>query len=156
MSRVTDKAKEILEHLNGTIPDPVDRLRKLHEMRMDADVKAAIGRSLYASMLDNASTLEGDVSGLTGIHVSCDRRTLTGLLATMDDIHSPEWRLESVMDGTILDKRADVPTWTIRIITCGRDLESAHTIGDLILMNAILSQPNIDMNQPFDRWSVDI
>lgn len=111
------EAKRILRRLNWTIPDPVDRLKRLHEMDLDPQVAAEIGRGMYTAMLQYATRLEGDVPGVKGVHVKCDRTTLVNLLAALDKVQSPAWRLESVMDSTILTPGTETPIWTIRILT---------------------------------------
>lgn len=153
---VRTEAKRILRRLNWTIQNPVDRLKRLHEMDLDPQVAAEIGRGIYGAMLENASTLEGDVPGVKGVHVKCDRSALIGLLAALDKVQSPAWRLESVMDSTILTPGTETPIWTIRIVAWGRTVEAARSIADTILMAVILNQPDIDTSQPFDRWDVQI
>ena len=113
-----------------------------------------MGRVLYASMLDNADDLCGDVPTVTGVHGQCGVETLLRIIADMNRQPHICWRLESVMDANILAKPE--PCWTLRVIAWGKDRQTAETLGDTLLMACILSQPDIKPDQPFDRWHVPI
>ena len=113
-----------------------------------------MGRVLYASMLDNADSLNGDVPAVTGVHVQCGLETLLHIITDMNRQPHVCWRLESIMDANILAKPE--PCWTLRVITWGKDRQTAETLGGTLLMACILSQPDINPDQPFDRWHVPI
>lgn len=125
-------------------------------MDLDPQAAAEIGRGMYTAMLQYTTRLEGDVPGVKGVHVKCDRTTLVNLLAALDKVQSPAWRLESIMDSAILTPGTETPIWTIRIIAWVKTVEAARSIADTILMATILNQPDIDTSQPFDRWDVQL
>ena len=153
------EAKRILN--DHTIP-AVERLQRLHELDMEPDVARTVGLAIYENMLHETERLTdprnpehklltGDVPAVTGVHVRCDLTALLEVLQSMRGTRLP-WRLESVMDGTILDTNAGTPTWTVRIITWASDRQIAESLGDMLLMRFILANPDIPTGQPFDRW----
>lgn len=133
---------------------PEQRLERISTLDLTPEEARTVGRALYASMLDNADGLNGDVPAVTGVHVQCGLETLLRIIADMNRQMHVNWRLESVMDANILAKPE--PCWTLRVITWGKDRQTAETLGDTLLMACILNQPDINPDQPFDRWHVPI
>jgi len=133
---------------------PEQRLERISTLDLTPEEARTVGRALYTSMLANADDLCGDVPTVTGVHVQCGLETLLHIIADMNRQPHIRWRLESVMDANILAKPE--PCWTLRVITWGKDRQTAETLGDTLLMACILNQPDINPDQPFDRWHVPI
>lgn len=133
---------------------PEQRLERISTLDLTPEEARTVGCALYASMLDNADGLNGDVPAVTGVHVQCGLETLLCAVTDMDRQNHIRWRLESILDANILDKSD--PCWTLRVITWGKDRQTAETLGDTLLMACILSQSDINPDQPFDRWHVPI
>ena len=133
---------------------PEQRLERVSTLDLTPEEARTVGHALYRSMLLNADMLTGDVPAVTGVHVRCGLETLLRAVTDMDRQNYIRWRLESIMDANILDKPE--PCWTLRVITWGKDRQTAETLGDTLLMACILSQPDINPDQPFDRWHVPI
>lgn len=133
---------------------PEQRLERISTLDLTPEEARNVGRALYTSMLANADDLCGDVPTVTGVHVQCGLETLLRIITDMNRQMHVNWRLESVMDANILDKPE--PCWTLRVIAWGKDQQTAETLGDTLLMACILRQPDINPDQPFDRWHVPI
>lgn len=133
---------------------PEQRLERISTLNLTPEEARNVGRALYTSMLANADDLCGDVPAVTGVHVRCGLETLLRAVTDMDRQNHIRWRLESVMDANILAKPE--PCWTLRVIAWGKDRQTAETLGDTLLMACILNQPDINPDQPFDRWHVPI
>lgn len=146
-----DKVRSILA--DGRLT-PEQRLERISTLDLTPEEAKTVGRALCASMLDNADGLNGDVPAVTGVHVRCGLETLLRAVTDMGRQNHIRWRLESIMDANILDKPE--PCWTLRVITWGKDRQTAETLGDTLLMACILSQSDINPDQPFDRWHVPI
>lgn len=146
-----DKVRSILA--DGRLT-PEQRLERIGTLDLTPVEMKTVGHALYRSMLLNADMLTGDVPAVTGIHVRCALPALLRIIADMDRQNHIRWRLESIMDANILDKPE--PCWTLRVITWGKDRQTAETLGDTLLMACILSQSDINPDQPFDRWHVPI
>ena len=149
-----DNVRTAQHILKDTTLTPEQRLERISTLDLTPDEARNVGRALYASMLDNADGLNGDVPAVTGVHVQCGLETLLRAVTDMNRQPHIRWRLESVMDANILDKPE--PCWTLRVITWGKDRQTAETLGDTLLMATILNQPDINPDQPFDRWHVPI
>lgn len=147
-----DNARTAQHILRDTTLTPEQRLERISTLDLTPEEARNVGRALYRSMLLNAGMLTGDVPAVTGVHVQCGLETLLHIIADMNRQPHIRWRLESVMDANILDKPE--PCWTLRVITWGKDRQAAETLGDTLLMATILTQPDIDPDQPFDRWHV--
>lgn len=133
---------------------PEQRLERISTLDLTPEEARTVGRALYRSMLLNADMLTGDVPAVTGVHVQCGLETLLRAISDMGRQNHIRWRLKSIMDANILDKPE--PCWTLRVITWGKDRQTAETLGDTLLMACILNQPDINPDQPFDRWHVPI
>lgn len=146
-----DKVRSILA--DGRLT-PEQRLERIGTLDLTPVEMKTVGHALYRSMLLNADMLTGDVPAVTGIHVRCALPALLRIIADMNRQMHVNWRLESIMDANILAKPE--PCWTLRVITWGKDRQTAETLGDTLLMACILRQPDINPDQPFDRWHVPI
>lgn len=151
---MTDNIQTARRILKDTTLTPEQRLERISTLDLTPEDARTVGRALYASMLDNADVLAGGMPAVTGVHVQCGLDTLLRIVTDMSRQNHVCWRLESVMDANILDKPE--PCWTLRVITWGKDRETAETLGDTLLMATILDQSDIKPDQPFDRWHVPV
>lgn len=149
-----DNVRTAQHILKDTTLTPEQRLERISTLDLTPEEARTVGRALYASMLANADDLCGDVPTVTGVHVRCGLETLLRAVADMNRQNHIRWRLESIMDANILNKPE--PCWTLRVIAWGKDRQTAETLGDTLLMACILNQPDINPDQPFDRWHVPI
>lgn len=149
-----DNVRTAQHILRDTTLTPEQRLERISTLDLTPEEARTVGRALYANMLDNADGLNGDVPAVTGIHVRCALPALLRIITDMNRQMHVNWRLESVMDANILDKPE--PCWTLRVIAWGKDQQTAETLGDTLLMACIFRQPDINPDQPFDRWHVPI
>lgn len=144
-------ARSILADERST---PEQRLERVSTLDLTPEEAKTVGCALYTSMLANADGLNGNVPAVTGVHVRCDFETLLRAVTDMGRQNHIRWRLESIMDANILAKPE--PCWTLRVITWSKDQQTAETLGNTLLMACILNQPDINPDQPFDRWHVPI
>lgn len=149
---MTDNVRTAQHILKDTTLTPEQRLKCIGTLNLTPEEAKTVGRALYRNMLINADGLGGGTPVVTGVHVRCALPVLLRVITEMRHQSFIRWRLESVMDANILDM--SYPCWTIRVITWGKDRQTAETLGDTLLMATILNQPDINHDQPFDRWHV--
>lgn len=149
-----DNVRTAQHILKDTTLTPEQRLERISTLDLTPEEARTVGRALYASMLANADGLSGNVPAVTGVHVQCGLETLLHIITDMNRQPHVCWRLESVLDAATLT--SPDPCWTLRVITWGKDRQTAETLGDTLLMATILNQSDINPDQPFDRWHVPI